>query len=404
MSMIMIGIDWSQDHHDVCLQNEGGGVLAQFRVSHSQTGLTQLREKINQLGITPNQCLVALETNHNILVDFLLAHQFTVYVLPPAVVKSCRGRFGNSGARTDQSDAHLLADILRTDRQRFTPWYPLSPLLLQMKVQISLIDDLTQDIVRYINRLQALLRRYYPQLLTMFSSLKTEISLSFLCAYPTPSQAQALSLAEFQTFCLNHKYKRRAHLVKRYAHLQGSYPPVAEAVTTAYQMQAVVVAELLLLLIRQKKQAIADTQRLFQQHPDQAIFASLPGAGQLLAPKLLVHFGEQRERFPMPTAVQQLAGTCPVTIASGRRRSIRFRRACNHSFRHTMQQFAQMSTHYSVWAEIYFQQARQRGKTKSLAYRCLANRWAKVIWTIWQRRTCYDESYHLAQVSQHRRA
>ena len=107
MLPIMIGIDWSQEHHDVCIQNEAGGRLAQFRIAHDQTGLMRLREKINQLELTPSQCLVAVETNYNLLVDFLLSHQFTVYVFPPAVVKSCRGRFGNSGARTDRSDAHL---------------------------------------------------------------------------------------------------------------------------------------------------------------------------------------------------------------------------------------------------------------------------------------------------------
>ena len=76
----------------------------------------------------------------------------------------------------------------------------------------------------------------------------------------------------------------------------------------------------------------------FSQHPDHEIFASLPGAGQLLAPSLLAKFCDDRERFPEPSSVQALAGTCPVTDASGKRRVVKFRRSCDSEFRHIAQQ------------------------------------------------------------------
>ena len=47
--------------------------------------------------------------------------------------------------------------------------------------------------------------------------------------------------------------------------------------------------------------------------PDAFIFDSLPGAGEILAPDLLVKFGDDRRRFPSAASVQALAGTCPVT-------------------------------------------------------------------------------------------
>ena len=133
-------------------------------------------------------------------------------------------------------------------------------------------------------------------------------------------------------------------------------------------------------------------------------FASLPGAGDLLAPKLLVMFGDHRHHLPSPTIIQALAGTCPVTIRSGQRRSVRFRRACNRSFRLTSQQFAKLSVRQSAWATAYFQNARSRGLSPNHAYRCLANRWLKIIWTLWQRHELYDEAYHLRQIHQQRRA
>ncbi len=84
------------------------------------------------------------------------------------------------------------------------------------------------------------------------------------------------------------------------------------------------------------------------------IFASLPGAGDLLQPKLLVMFGEDRARFPSPHDIRSLAGTCPVTKQSGNRRRIQFRRVCNHNFRETAQQFAVSSVQQADWAATYF--------------------------------------------------
>jgi transposase len=171
----------------------------------------------------------------------------------------------------------------------------------------------------------------------------------------------------------------------------------------AYQDELVFMAQQLLSLVRAKKQTLQQVQQLFQQHPDQHIFASLPGAGVLLQPKLLVMFGEDRARFPSPQDIRALAGTCPVTKQSGKRRRIQFRRACNRSYRETAQQFAIASVQQVDWAAAYYTAALARGLRKNQAYRCLANRWLGIIWKMWQTQQCYDEAYHLKQLHQHRR-
>ena len=153
-----------------------------------------------------------------------------------------------------------------------------------------------------------------------------------------------------------------------------------------------------------KRDLIAQVQLLFQQHPDAFIFDSLPGTGALLAPKLLVMFGDHRHRYPTRNWLPSVAGTAPITVASGKSRYVKFRKACNHDFRHTAQQFARCSIRKSSWAATYFYQARDRGMSNSHAYRCLANRWLHITWSLWQRREAYNEAYHLSQVSKHRRA
>ncbi len=114
-------------------------------------------------------------------------------------------------------------------------------------------------------------------------------------------------------------------------------------------------------------------------------------------------FGEDRARFPSPQDMRALAGTCPVTKQSGKRRRSQFRRACNRSFRETAQQFAIASVQQVDWAAAYYSAALARGLRKNQAYRCLANRWMGIIWKMWQTQQCYDEAHHLKQLHQHRR-
>jgi len=113
-------------------------------------------------------------------------------------------------------------------------------------------------------------------------------------------------------------------------------------------------------------------------------------------------FGEDRQRFPSPQAVRQLAGTCPVTKQSGKKKQILFRKACNRDYRDTMQQYAMVSVQQADWAAAYYKEAKARGHYKNSAFRCLANRWVGIIWKMWQTGQPYNEAYHMQQIRKHR--
>lgn len=403
MDTLYIGIDWSEDKHDVCILNERGAILKEFTILQTPQGHASLDQEVASFGLTADRCLVGLETAHNLVMDFLETRPYTLYVIAPNQVASSRGRFSSSGRRNDRSDAHLLADMLRTDHHRFAPWQADGILVNQMRANLRLIDDLTQSITRYNNRLRATLLRAYPLALGLFNDLVTQIALQFLIEYPQQAAAQQLTYADFDAFCRQQRYSHPGMIAKRFAHLQRQVPQPAAATVVALQDQVPILATLLLRLVQQKSRTIRQVQHLFVTHPDQHIFASVPGAGHLLAPKLLVMFGDHRQRFPTPASIQSLAGTCPVTVQSGKKKAVRFRRGCNHEFRHTAQLLAITSTRQSTWAATYFSLAKARGLSHSHAFRCLANRWLAIIWTLWQRQQPYDETYHLQQVRRHRR-
>ena len=395
---VYIGIDWSEQKHDVVFMNTAGATLAQFEIPHSAEGFLQFDETRWRMKLGTKDCVVGLETAHNLLIDFLWSRGYSkVYVVPPTTVKSNRKRFSSSAARSDPGDAIVIADSLRTDHGRLQPWRPDSLPTRKIQAKVSLINHLTKSARRLTNRLRAVLLRYYPAVLNMFSSWPTKIALEFIRTFPTPEEAENLTSDEFQRFARQHRYPNPKRLPACFARLQLPQPQATQDTVEIYKDEAVLLATMLLNVMRAKQTALRELKTLFREHPDYAIFDSLPGAGDFLAPALLAKFGDDRKRFPTPASVQALAGTCPVTDQSGKRRIIKFRRACDREFRAITQQWSITSLERSVWANAYWQRTRTRCRYSSLAYRRLANRWLAIAWKLWQTGQVYDEAYHLQQ-------
>lgn len=395
---VYIGIDWSKEHYDVAFMNPAGAVIAAHTIPATPAGYAALDAQRQQLGAPAADCWVGIETVHNLILDDLLRRGYGhLYLIPPSLVKDSRGRFGANKAKADRTDARLLADLLRTDRTRLHPWRPNLELTQQLAVQVSLERFLTRSIVGLTNRLRTDLWRYFPNATQVFSRLDTQIALAFIGAYPTPALARQLTFAAFQTFARQQRYPRPQQLAACYARLQQPQPDPAPAIVLAYQPEVVYLAQWALQLVQHRAQVQRGIQTLFPQHPDAAIFASLPGAGEKLAPALLTKFGDQRHRFPTAAALQAVAGTCPYTKMSGKRRRVLFRHACDKEFRTIAQQWAKASLHSSPWAVAYFHSVRPRCQSTSHALRCLANRWLAIAWKLWQDRQPYNETYHLQQ-------
>ena len=130
------------------------------------------------------------------------------------------------------------------------------------------------------------------------------------------------------------------------------------------------------------------------EHPDGAIFTSLPRSGQVNAAQVLAEWGDARQAYEHPDSVAALAGVTPVTSESGKHRSVYFRWACNKRFRAAVTTFADNSRHASPWAAKIYNDARAAGKDHPHAIRILARAWIRVIWRCWQDGVPYDPARH----------
>jgi len=381
--------------------NEAGVDLARLSIAHTLDGFTQFDTLRRKFGLATSDCLVGLETAHNIFIDYLWSQGYVhLYVLPPSLVKANQSRFRQSGAKDDPADARLIAEILRTDRGRLQPWKPDALLTRQMQADLSLILHLNRQAIRLSNRLRSVLLRYYPAVLKVFKSgLTTQIAPEFVRAYPSPQAAKELSLDKFIAFGRKHHYPKPGLLPHCFARLQADYPQASPDSVLIYQEQAVQLADLLLHTTHQKRKTQARLLARYRQHPNYAIFHSLPGTGKFIGPALLAKFGDDPQRFPKAASVQALAGTSPVTEQSGKYKIVRFRRACDKEWRYISQEWAMAlvtKTQHPL-AVAYFQKIRPHCHSDSHAFRCVANRWIAVSWKVWFSQTVYDEAYHFQQ-------
>jgi transposase len=399
-----MGIDWSTEKHDVMIQNEQGGEVLAKVIQHNADGFAELDKVRRQLKVSAADCIVGIESAHTLLIDFLWSAGYEqIYVVPPGTVSANRGRNRQSGARNDRYDSRVIAETLRTDLAKFHPWHPGSEGLQEMRVQLGEDMVWTKECTRLGNRLQQILYRYYPAALAVFPSWPTQIICHFLLTYPTPNDVDELSLEEFTHFAKSHHYPKPRLLPACYQRLNATYPVARPALSNAYADQTKRLAQALLHALRNKDETRKALASSFEQHEDAAIFASLPGTGKWLAPALLVKFGEDRDRFPSAAPLQALAGTCPVTYQSGKKRSVRFRRSCDHQFRHIVQQWARCATLQSDWAASYRHSVFTRHRSGSRADRSLANRLLAIAWKLWQTRTTYDETVHLQNCMKRRK-
>lgn len=89
---VYIGIDWSENEHEVVWLNEPGAIIAHFTMKHQPDELMKIEQTRQRLGLAVSDCFVGLETAHNLVVDFLWAWGYEqLYVIAPSVITSNRG-------------------------------------------------------------------------------------------------------------------------------------------------------------------------------------------------------------------------------------------------------------------------------------------------------------------------
>src|SRR6476661_1045479 len=391
--MIFVGDDWSEDHHDVCLMDQAGKRLASRRLPEGLTGIRQLHELIAEHVQEPNQVVIGIETDRGLWVGALSAAGYQVFAVNPMAVAHYRDRHHVSGAKSDASDAKLLADLVRTDRHNHRPIAGDSLDAEAIKVLARAHQSLIWARTRHTNAMRSALREYYPAALLAFEDLAHGDALGVLGRAPTPEQGAHLDLPAIQS-ALKHGGRKR-NIAARARDIRAALrseqlaapAPVAAAFGATTRAAVGIIAE----LNRQIADLETSLAEHFETHPDADIYRSLPGLGVVLGARVLGEFGDDPNRYTDANSRRNYAGTSPLTVASGKKRAVLARHVRNRRLYDAIDHWALGAINNSPGARAFYDQHRAAGDLHHQALRALGNRLVGILHGCLRHRTLYSE-------------
>ncbi len=340
---------------------------------------------------------VCLEQSRGALVYMLTKYPHLVlFPVHPTTAARYRKTFCTSGAKADPSDTASLLDLLMRHRERLRA---LQPDTVETRLLHFLVEERRQMVdekTRQSNRLTDCLKLYFPQVLRWFDEVDSPLVGALLERWPSLEQLQRAHPGTLRRFFHEHNCRSEELIQQR---VDG----IAQA-TPATQDQAVLEAGMMMthglvkLLETLRGNIAAFDERiaeLVRAHPDSALFDSLPGAGAVLIPRLIVAFGTRRERYESAYQMQCYSGIAPVKEASGKTEWVHFRFTCPKFLRQTFHEFAGHSIGKSEWAKAYYEHlTKDEKKSHHAAVRSLAYKWIRIIFRCWKDGKPYDEQVY----------
>lgn len=391
--MIFVGDDWSEDHHDVHVMDESGGRLADRRFLEGLEGIRGFHELVAEHADDPGEVVVGIETDRGLWVDALTAAGYQVYAINPVSVSRYRDRHNLAGAKSDQGDAKVLADLVRTDRHNHRPIAGDSPEAEAVKLLARAHQNLIWARTRQVNQLRNSLREYYPAALEAFVDLSDRDTLAVLERAPSPDVAVRLTVTQIKAALK--RGGRQRNLDRRAEEVQAALrseqltalDPVAAAFAATTQATVGILKELN-LQIDDLEAELADR---FEQHPDADIYLSMPGIGDVLGARALGEFGDDPNRYADAKSRKNYAGTSPITVASGKKKAVLARHIRNRRLYDAIHQWAFCSITQSPGCRQFYDERRAAGDLHHQALRALGNRLVGILHGCLKHHTEYHE-------------
>jgi transposase len=320
-----------------------------------------------------------------------------LFPVHPTTAARYRETFCTSGAKDDPNDTASLLDLLLRHRERLRQLQPDTEETRLLQFLVEERRRAVNEKTRQSNRLTDCLKLYFPQILRWFDDVATPLVGDLLERWPSLEELRRAHPGTLRKFFNEHNCRSAERNQER---IDAIYAAVSATNDAAVLEAGVLTAHGLVALIRTLRDTVARLDQRIEQlvatHPEGALFASLPGAGPVLVPRLIVAFGTRRERYDSAYEVQCYSGIAPVKEASGKTSWVHFRRACPIFLRQTFHEFALHSIGQSEWAKAYYDHLRKdEKKTHHAAVRSLAYKWIRIIFRCWKDGNPYDEEVYL---------
>ena len=397
-----IGLDWADKKHDLWIQPAAGGKPEHLVIDQTPEALHEWVAKV-RARFANERIAIAIETSRGAVISALGAYDFIVlFPINPGMLCSYREAFCVSGAKDDRTDAMLLEEYLRFHRAKLRPLEPDTELTRKLAGLVENRRDLVDERTRLVNQLHSLLKTYYPLIHVLFDDLTSPMVVQFLLKWPDLASAKKAELAALRKFFYAHNSRSDKVMEQRLLDIGK-----ARALTTdpALIEPAALKAQALAGMLKALHQSIDKLEKRIEQttdaHPDAALFRSFPSAGPTMAPRLLVAFGTNRERFESAQEAQQFYGIAPVKKQSGNTKVIHMRHRCPKFARQTFHENASHVVRKEGWAKTCYEQQRARKKGHHAAVRSVAFKLMRIYFSCWKHKQSYDSNRYEKALQKH---
>jgi transposase IS116/IS110/IS902 family protein len=201
---------------------------------------------------------------------------------------------------------------------------------------------------------------FFPAALEAFADLTATDTLELLTTASDPETAAGLSCNRIAGAL---KRARRRDVVGKAEHIQTvlradalRQPAVLAGpyAVTVWSTIAVITIGNSEITTRQ-----GQVEAHFGQHPDAEIYRCQPGLGQILGARVLGEFGDDPHHYHDARARKNYAGTSPITRASGKKKVVLARYACNDRRADALHQQAFCALTASPGARVYYAGSRR---------------------------------------------
>jgi transposase len=392
-----VGLDWADQRH--CLAVRTGP--AEPAKMHS---VDQKPEQLDGffLGLRAQhpqgRIAVAIEQSRGPVLYALMKYDFLVlYPVNPRTLADYRCAFKLSGAKSDPLDADLLGELVCRHADRLRPLAVEDAATRKLRLLTEARRGFVDERTALSNHLGAALKCYYPLALELVGEdLTSPMALELLRRWPNLARLQAARPEKLRAFFHAHNSRSEDRINLRLEAIRKARPLTEDPALTGpleLQMQRLVAH---LLTVQQTiGQYDEHIRQVFATHAQAGLFASLPGAGPALAPRLAAAFGTIQANFGSARDLLCFSGVAPVKKESGSQRVVHFRYARPVFLHQSIVEFAKCSIGQCEWARLLYEHELKKHHRKWVAIRKLAFKWIRILWRCWQDRQPYDETKYL---------
>lgn len=392
----LVAIDWADRKHCWELLVTGSDQLEKGELKHTVESVhewaMQLDHRFNGRPVA-----VALEQSHGALVYQLSKYPHLVlYPVHPNKSAQFRLALYPSGAKSDPRDTSAVMQLLRYHRGSLRRQDPDTPGTRLMKMFAEQRRELVDEKTRLSNRMTALLKIYFPQALDWIDDIDSPMGCDFLDKWPNLEQLQKAKPNVLAKFFREHNCRSEQRIQDRITAIYEAHDAIHDP---AMREGGPVCVGNMVRQVRALAAGIADLEhrleKLVAEHPDAPLFASFPGLGPVLLPRVIVAFGDKRDRFENAGELQCYSGIAPITKTSGHTKVVQMRHARPHFLCQTFVEWAGHTIASSQWARAFYDLKRSEKMEHFAIIRELAFKWQRIAMACRKKGQPYDEQVYM---------